>query len=116
MQNTRLNNLFALTGTQFSQFFGNPWRRIALILISLLLGFFLGTAITSTAGQTSDWDVIAAAFVVLFTEIVSRFVYGRKPKTSIDGVARPPLLIDIINNLKIGVTYGLFVEAFKLNS
>ncbi|MGB3695488.1 MAG: DUF565 domain-containing protein [Spirulinaceae cyanobacterium] len=116
MQNTRLNNLFALTSTQLNQFFSNPWRRIALVLLSLLLGFFLGTAITSTAGQTSDWDVIAAAFVVLFTEIISRFVYGRKRNRTAEEVVKSSLLVELVNNLKIGVTYGLFVEAFKLNS
>ncbi len=116
MQNTRLNNLLVLTSTQIGQFFSNPWRRIALILISLLLGFFLGTAITSTAGQTSDWDIIAAGFVLLFTEIVSRTVYGRTKKGLVNGVAKPSLLVEVINNLKIGITYGLFVEAFKLNS
>ena len=116
MQNTRLNNLLALTGAQISQFFSNPWRRIALILISLLLGFFLGTAITSTAGQTADWDVIAAASMVLSTEIISRFVYRRKRKNPDEKVVKSSLLVEVINNLKIGVTYGLFVEAFKLNS
>jgi hypothetical protein len=31
-------------------------------------------------------------------------------------MAARPLLLDILNGIKLGVTYGLFVEAFKLGS
>jgi Protein of unknown function (DUF565) len=36
-------------------------------------------------------------------------VYGNKSKT-------PSLVGDILNAVKIGVTYSLFLEAFKLGS
>ncbi|NES72379.1 MAG: DUF565 domain-containing protein [Okeania sp. SIO2D1] len=116
MQNTRFNNLLSSVTNQVTGFLGNPWRRMALILIGFLFGFFLGSAITSTAGQTADWDVITAAFTLLFTEVISRIVYGSKSRKQ-EGTNFPrSLLLDSLNALKIGVTYGLFVEAFKLNS
>ena len=41
MQRTRLNTLVEVTQTKFNETFSNPWRRISLSLISVLLGFLL---------------------------------------------------------------------------
>jgi hypothetical protein len=118
MQNTRLNNLINVVLGQLGQWFTNPWRHLSLVLISLLLGVFLGTAIPTTAGQAANWDVIAAGVLVLFTEAVSRIVYGsnRRRRQSTEGFPRRSLLAETINALKIGLTYSLFVEAFKIGS
>ena len=118
MQNTRLNNLINLALGQLGEWFTNPWRHLSLILISLLLGVFLGTAIPTTAGQAANWDVIAAGVLLLFTEAVSRIVYGsnRRTRQSTEGLPRRSLLAETINALKIGLTYSLFVEAFKIGS
>ncbi|MGQ4650512.1 DUF565 domain-containing protein [Lyngbya aestuarii] len=118
MQNTRLNNLFDFILAQLRLWFANPWRRVSLILISLLLGIFLGTAISTTAGQTADWDVVAAGILILFTETVSRVVYGgaRRRTPSAEGLSKSSLLSESVNALKIGLTYSMFLEAFKLGS
>ncbi|HEY9599042.1 MAG TPA: DUF565 domain-containing protein [Cyanophyceae cyanobacterium] len=118
MQNTRLNKLLAVIWIRLGQWFANPWRHISLILISLLLGVFLGTAIPTTAGQAADWDVVAAGVLLLFTEAVSRIVYSRNRIVSLsrEGITTGKLLAEIINALKIGLTYSMFVEAFKIGS
>ncbi|MFB2898368.1 DUF565 domain-containing protein [Aerosakkonemataceae cyanobacterium BLCC-F50] len=111
MQNTRLNTLVVSTSNQLGAWFGNPWRRLSLQLICLLLGFFLGTAVSTETGQSAQWDVPAAGVLVIFTELYSRFFYTtRKP-----GVQRS-LLAESINLLKVGLTFSLFIEAFKLGS
>lgn len=114
MQNTRLSTLFDRLSDRVVTLFSNPWRRIALVAISLLFGFFLGSALSSTAGQLAFWDVPAAAIVVLVTELMSRFIYRQPRRTS--EITRVHILADVLNSLKIGLTYGLFLEAFKLNS
>jgi hypothetical protein len=117
MQNTRLNNLLNFALTRLGQWFANPWRHLSLILISLLLGVFLGTAIPTTAGQAANWDIVAAGVLILFTEAVSRVVYGsRRRGQSSEGSSGRSLLAEMINALKIGLTYSLFVEAFKIGS
>ncbi|NER26976.1 MAG: DUF565 domain-containing protein [Symploca sp. SIO1C4] len=118
MQNTRLNNLFDVTLSRLGQWFINPWRRISIIVISLLLGIFLGTAVSTTAGQTADWDVLAAGVLIVFTETISRFVYGsnRRRDSSTQGLSRGSLLVESVNALKIGLVYSMFLEAFKLGS
>ncbi|WP_330220764.1 DUF565 domain-containing protein [[Phormidium ambiguum] IAM M-71] len=111
MQNTRLNTLFVSTSDRVGAWFGNPWRRLSLQIICLLFGFFLGTAVSTEAGQSAQWDVPAAAILVLFTELYSRFFYTTRKS----GVQRS-LLIELINLIKIGLTFSLFIEAFKLGS
>lgn len=115
MQNTRLNNLFNAGLARVAQWFANPWRHLSLVLISLLLGVFLGTAIPTTAGQAANWDVIAAGVLILFTEAVSRVVYRRRTPANERSFGRS-LLAEMINALKIGLTYSMFVEAFKIGS
>lgn len=118
MQNTRLNNLVNVTSVRLGQWFANPWRHISLVLISLLLGVFLGSAIPTTAGQAANWDVVAAGVLLLCTEAVNWIVYGnnRRRTPSADGSFRRSLVIEVVNALKIGLTYSMFVEAFKIGS
>ncbi|MEG3920115.1 DUF565 domain-containing protein [Microcoleus sp. T3_A4] len=110
MQNTRINRLIDVLGDRFRGWLNNPWRRISLLLISLLFGTFLGTAISTIAGQSADWDIIAAGLLVLLTEFANWLVYARlRPVAG-------SFSVDMLNALKIGITYNLFVEAFKLGS
>ncbi|MBW4650385.1 MAG: DUF565 domain-containing protein [Kastovskya adunca ATA6-11-RM4] len=116
MQNTRLNNLFDTIADRLGRTFRNPWRRVSLVLVCLLFGVFLGTAIPTTAGQTSNWDVLTAGVLIIFTETVSRFTYSRRRGESAKGSPQRSLLADMVNSLKIGLTYSMFLEAFKLGS
>ena len=110
MQRTRLNTLFYDTQTRLSQVFTNPWRRISLSLISLLFGFFVGQAVSTTAGQEAYWDVTIAAFLILFTETISRIAYSQIQQL------KKVLWLDILNIFKIGFVYSLYFEALKLAS
>ncbi len=110
MQRTRLNTLVEVTQTKFNQTFANPWRRISLSLISLLLGFFVGQSVSITAGQEAYWDITVGIFLLIFTEAISRIAYSRSNKKG------RSLSLDIINLFKIGITYSLYVEALKLGS
>jgi hypothetical protein len=110
MQNTRLNNLLDTIATRLGEWLFNPWRRLSLRIISLLLGFFLGSVVSTTAGQTAEWDVVVAGVLVLLTELASRIFYGR------NFAFGRSLWVDSLNSLKIGMVYSLFLEAFKLGS
>ena len=115
MQRTRLNSLVTVTGDRLELLFTNPWRRVSLNLISILLGFFMGSAIVTTAGQRAVWDIPAAAILFGFTELTSMVVYrSRRKKGSLP--QRRALYVDVLNLFKIGLIYSLFLEAFKLGS
>lgn len=117
MQNTRLSTIVNISIGRLSRWSSQPWRRISLILISLLLGFFLASVISTSTGAKSELDIIAAAVTLALVEIVNRFVYSFKRLTLSDGSFAPRLLTtEMLNSLKLGITYGLFLEAFKLGS
>ena len=107
MQRTRLDTLVNILGLRLRRFFGNPWRSVSLIIISLLLGFFLGIATVSSAGQAAFWDVPASATILLLTELISRWVYRKQERS---------LLEIVFNVLKIGLTYSLCLQAFIIGS
>ena len=115
MQQTRLNTLFDLLGDRIEQFFNNPWRRVSLVLISLLFGVFMGTAVATTAGQAAEWDVLVAALLIIFTEVISILAYRRNRRDA-SSPQRRRLWLDVLNAFKIGLTYSLYLEAFKLGS
>jgi len=116
VQNTRLNTLIEGAIANLRQLTSNPWRRLSLIAIGLLLGFFLSSAITSATGQAATWDVTAAAFSLLACELVSRFVYAHRRIVRAGIIARRTFTLDFLNAIKLGISYGMFLEAFKLNS
>lgn len=108
MQETRLNLLIERLVNQFFRFFTNPWRQLSLIIICALLGFFLANLITTSAGQSGRWDISIALFFLLFTETTNYIIYRRRNE-------KPPW-IDLLNSLKIGFVYGVYLEALKLGS
>lgn len=113
MQRTRLSTLVESASNQFGRWVFNPWRRLSLVIIGLLFGNFLGIAISSIAGQAAELDVIVSAILLGAVEFTSWLVYRRPPQNA---ARRNNLLLEVMNALKIGLTYSLFVEAFKLGS
>jgi hypothetical protein len=110
MQNTRLNAFVETTSGRIGQVFQNPWRRISLLVICLLFGFFLGNAISTSAGQRAELDIVAALLLALLTEGISRLNYSGSR------LFRRSLPMEGLNALKLGLIYALFLEAFKLGS
>ncbi|KAF6160437.1 hypothetical protein GIB67_019206 [Kingdonia uniflora] len=88
-------------------YFKSPSRRALFGGISLLGGFYVAQTISLSFGALGVNDVIAAVLCVLLTEYVTKFYYSR-PKVTF------PLAL--LNNFKMGFTYGLFIDAFKLAS
>ena len=109
MQRTRLSTLVEQAGQRFSQWVFNPWRRLSLAIICLLFGKFFATAISATAGQTAEIDILVAAILVAMVELIS-WLYHRSRSNDRRVVS------EMLNSFKLGMVYGLFVEAFKLGS
>ncbi|MGB7413888.1 MAG: DUF565 domain-containing protein [Thermosynechococcaceae cyanobacterium] len=110
MQNTRLNTLIESLGQRISLELRNPWRRIALLLITLLFGVYLGISLSAVAGALAYWDITVAAILIFVGELISWLFYSNRLN------ARKSLWGEALNALKIGVVYGLFIIAFILGS
>lgn len=117
MQDTRLNRLLVIAGGRLETILANPWRRLALIVITLLFGNFVGTvAFTTTIGQRANLDVLGAAVALFFTETISWLIYRNRQRSPLNLLYRPPLRLELLNAFKLGLAYGLYLEAFKLGS
>nr|YP_010485074.1 conserved hypothetical plastid protein [Hypnea cervicornis]UVW80768.1 conserved hypothetical plastid protein [Hypnea cervicornis] len=90
-----------------SKYLNPKLKYIKCKIICLLFGFFIATVLSTISAQTGDWSIIAAAIIIAYHEIISKIVYKHNNKRTI---------FTIINNLKIGIIYGLLVDAFKLGS
>nr|YP_009315104.1 Hypothetical protein ycf20 [Titanophycus setchellii]SCW23559.1 Hypothetical protein ycf20 [Titanophycus setchellii] len=84
---------------------------LSLSILYMLLGFFVSTTISTIPGQTGDWGIIGAAIIVTFYERISQYTYPVNFKTNFS-----KMFLKRINYIKIGILYGLFVDAFKLGS
>lgn len=103
----RLVDIIRIIPEVSRNYFRSPSRRALFGGISLLGGFYVAQTISLSFGALGVNDVIAAVLCVLITEYVTRFYYSR-PKVTF------PLAL--LNNFKMGFTYGLFIDAFKLAS
>ncbi len=110
MQNTRLNRLVNVVNAQLGRWLLNPWRRISLLIISLLFGFSLALAISTIAGQRASLDLTAALMVSILVECVNWLAYNRPNRW------RQSFWIESLNAIKMGLSYGLFLLAFMLGS
>nr|WCH56288.1 hypothetical protein [Hypnea sp.] len=89
-----------------SQYLNSKYKYIKCKILCLLFGFFISNVLSTIPAQTGDWGIIAASIIIAINEMISKTVYTVKKTT----------IFIIINDLKIGIIYGLLVDAFKLGS
>ena len=86
----------------------NPWRRYSISLITLLVGYFLGSSLGMVSAVVELMDPVAAFLSLVFFEslIVLRrnFRLERKKK----------FLVLFLDSLRLGLFYGFFTESLKL--
>ena len=91
---------------------------MVLNLIAFFGGFLLSSIIDTTLGEFNEWAIVGAALVVASLEILSKFFYSLSIQLQeIPNVNYTSLkLLNLLNSLKVGIIYGLIVDAFKLGS
>ena len=84
----------------------DSWSKRSLLLLSLLFGFYFTNSMISYLLDKSVNTILLAIIILLIMELVIRSYLI--PKLTI------PVMI--INNIRIGSTYALILEAYKLGS
>jgi|TARA_B100000683_G_C12464972_1_gene545616 hypothetical protein len=89
-----------------------------LNLISFFGGFLISSIVDTSLGEFSEWAIVGAALVVANIESFNNFYYSFTIKNRTTMIRRSSIttLLDILNYFKIGLIYGLIVDAFKLGS
>ncbi|XP_073296970.1 ycf20-like protein [Primulina huaijiensis] len=109
---TRLGRIVGAGGRQLLSKLNSARKNFPMKVFLLLLGFYTANALATILGQTGDWDVLVAGFVVAAIEGIGMLMYRRKPLPT----ERLQSLVVMVNYWKAGVCLGLFVDAFKLGS
>lgn len=87
-------------------------------IIGFFSGFLISSIIDTTLGELNEWAIVGAALVVATLESISKFIYTIITQKQ-NYLVRYSLgfnLIVVLNSLKVGIIYGLIVDAFKLGS
>ena len=86
----------------------NPWRRYSISIITLLIGYFLGSSLGMVSAVVEIMDPVAAFLSVVFIEILivlrRNFRLDRNKK----------FLVLLLDSLRLGLFYGFFTESLKL--
>lgn len=102
--------IFLIIKKIIQEFRDNKFIFFNVNLISLIFGFFLASILSTLPSQTGEWGVINAAIIITINEFISKVFYT-------NSIAKyKNKFLKLINNIRIGVIYGLFVDAFKLGS
>lgn len=85
------------------------WRRRSVLLLALLAGFYAAQNITVLWLERIGLRPLVVMLLILVIELVVRL------RTRLAG-ERPSLGWLLLDNLRLGLVYGLVLEAFKLGS
>ena len=100
-----LDSIFLITNSYIS----DSWSKRSCLLLSVLAGFYITNSLISFLLDKSINTVFLAIIILLFMEITIRLlIFSKSSKLKI--------LILAINNFRIGSSYALILEAFKLGS
>ncbi len=109
MQNTKYERLISDLTSSFNAIFIGSWKRRSFSILSLLLGYYLSSQLASFYLDNNLNTIVIASFVVIFFELIIRL------RSNINKVKLPMIWI-CIDNFRIGTTYAIALEAFKLGS
>jgi hypothetical protein len=110
VQRTRLQGVESRLGKALLGQLRNSWRAGSLALLALLTGFFLAQNLTTLllAGVPGGRPLLVLATVLLIEVLV------RLRTRTLRG--EPPAGWVIADNLRLGATYAVVLEAFKLGT
>lgn len=109
MQRTRYDQLQQQLGHQLKPVFIGPWKRRSVGALALLVGFFLGSNLTTYYLEKIGQRPLVVLALVVMIEITVRL------RTRV--ITDPwPISWLALDNLRLGVLYAVVLEAFKLGS
>ena len=108
-QKTTYNKLFQFFIDNFSLTLLGPWRIRSLGLLSLLIGIYFSSTLTSYFLGLSTQRIFVVFLLFIFVELGIRIrdvLYSMNKK----------IVLMILDNFRIGICFSIILEAFKLGS
>ena len=109
MQKTKFRKFVDTVIRAINPFIADSWSKRSILILSLLLGFYFTNSILSFLLDKSINTILLGILILLIMEILIRI-------TLLSNFTKLSIIIISINNFRIGSTYALILEAFKLGS
>ena len=106
MQKTKFREFIDSLIIIINPIISDTWRKRSLLLLSLLFGFYFTNSFLSFLLDKSVNTIFLAIIILLIMELVIRSYL----------IPKLTFPVMIINNIRIGSTYALILEAYKLGS
>ena len=106
MQKTRFRNFLDSISLVLKPIYSDTWTKRSILLLSLLFGFYFTNSLLSFLLDKSINTIFLAILISSIMELTIRSLL----------LSKSSLIILTINNFRIGSTYALILEAYKLGS
>jgi len=108
MQKTKFSKINDQFNTLLFGFLSSSWKSKSINIISVLIGYFLFANFITKFISEGKNELIMVPIIITITEIIIRIKPSQKSKFF--------NLWSIIDKVRIGATYAVILEAFKLGS
>ena len=109
MQKTKFRRFLDELNQLINSIVTDSWSKRSASLLSLLLGFYFTNSLLSFLLDKSVNTILIAILILITMELLIRL-------TSITDFFKTSLIMISLNNFRIGSTYALILEAYKLGS
>ena len=109
-QKTRLEDLSLRMRSYISIRLFGPWRIRSVYLLSLLIGYYFSSNLISYLINEQKQKLFILIILLLLIETVVRM------RTRIFRNDSESIIFNSIDNIRLGTTYAIILEAFKLGS
>ena len=108
MQNTNFSRIFDQSNNIIFGFITSTWKSKSISLISILTGYFLFANFITKFISEGKNELLMVPIIILFIEFIIRI----KPSSS----SRLYKVWVVLDKVRIGSTFAVILEAFKLGS
>ena len=84
-------------------------------ITSIFLGFFIASFLDTTIGEFPSWAITGSSSIVVAVELLNELIYFYSTRQLQKNI-KVLRSLNVVNYFKLGVIYGLIVDAFKLGS
>ena len=106
MQKTKFRKFIDSLIIIFNPIISDTWSKRSILFLSLLFGFYFTNSLISFLLDKSVNSIFLAVTILLIMELAIRS----------NLISKMTIPVMIINNIRIGSTYALILEAYKLGS
>tara|TARA_B100000214_G_C23968006_1_gene628692 strand:- start:388 stop:717 length:330 start_codon:yes stop_codon:yes gene_type:complete len=109
MQKTKFINFVDSITAIIRPIIGDSWRKRSILFLSLLFGFYFTNSLLSYLLDKSVNTIMLGIIIIIIMEISIRSLL-------LSSYSKFSIVLNFINNFRIGSSYALILEAFKLGS